>query len=343
VLEYEFFSAASDLSLLVIEGALRVRFLEFYEGRVPVVGRRKKLKGAEATLLARAFDDVWRASRDWQLRPTTGSRTYPLPTGLEALLAWARREALLPGRRTRGVDKAIVNLRNWAAHPTSYTLQMPPSSARALRQTAEIINKLWGNDTPEGRLFQGPIERTPRVVGISADGTETVEVRLDQVPELTGSDTSYEFGVFLAAAPDELTRFGSGGAGMTFAYQAGLQETYFPCELLYRGDLNELVRKLDTGAFADSVDSVEFLDRVFFIRTLDGDTDPARSREDVASLRAPLEGRWHVIIADSPFDARQHVAHHAEVVLEDDTCPACFVGVEADFEDWAQLSEFLAN
>jgi hypothetical protein len=41
VLEYEFFSAAADLALLALEGALRRRFVDFYEGRIPVVSRRR--------------------------------------------------------------------------------------------------------------------------------------------------------------------------------------------------------------------------------------------------------------------------------------------------------------
>src|SRR3954462_11944184 len=53
VLEYEFFSAAADLALLGLEGALRRRFVDFYGGRIPVVGRRGPSKRAEAVLLLR--------------------------------------------------------------------------------------------------------------------------------------------------------------------------------------------------------------------------------------------------------------------------------------------------
>ena len=37
VLEYEFFTAAGDYALLVLEGALRVRFLAFYSDGIPLV------------------------------------------------------------------------------------------------------------------------------------------------------------------------------------------------------------------------------------------------------------------------------------------------------------------
>jgi hypothetical protein len=43
VLEYEFFTAASDYALLVLEGALRVRFLTYYDDGIPV------LRGQAAT------------------------------------------------------------------------------------------------------------------------------------------------------------------------------------------------------------------------------------------------------------------------------------------------------
>jgi hypothetical protein len=74
VLEYEFFSAAHDLRLLAIEAALRVRFVEHYSGRIPIIAKGRKVsnapavtpavttKGAAATLLARNFDDVWHAA-----------------------------------------------------------------------------------------------------------------------------------------------------------------------------------------------------------------------------------------------------------------------------------------
>lgn len=44
VLEYEFFTAAADYALLVLEGALRVRFLSYYSGGTPV-GRRGDASG----------------------------------------------------------------------------------------------------------------------------------------------------------------------------------------------------------------------------------------------------------------------------------------------------------
>ncbi len=150
VLEYEFFSAASDLAYLALEGALRVRFLSYYTDGVPI-GRDAERR----TLKVSSFDEVRAAkSKRWKL--ATGDEARPLPTTLRDLFAWARREQLLPGERTLVVDRALTALRNFAAHPAGYTLHMPPESARTLCAVAEIINRLWGSDTPGGRLFPPP-------------------------------------------------------------------------------------------------------------------------------------------------------------------------------------------
>ena len=111
MLEYEFFSAACDLTLFAIEAALRVRFVQHYSRRIPVVARASKVplarsatRGARATLLADSFEEVWRMARYWELGPSPSGETMRLPSALEGLLTWARREGMLPGRRTRFVD-----------------------------------------------------------------------------------------------------------------------------------------------------------------------------------------------------------------------------------------------
>src|SRR3954451_18963130 len=98
VLEYEFFSAAADLALLALEGALRRRFVDFYDGRIPVIRRRGPTKGAQAVLLVRLLEQIWAGAREWDLA-TPAEPQRPLPTILGSLLAWARRVKLLPGRR----------------------------------------------------------------------------------------------------------------------------------------------------------------------------------------------------------------------------------------------------
>jgi hypothetical protein len=69
VLEYEFFTAAPEYALLVLEAALRVRFVSYYDNRIPV------FRGEEpGTLTAEDFDAV-RAARRTRLRRVDGSKS----------------------------------------------------------------------------------------------------------------------------------------------------------------------------------------------------------------------------------------------------------------------------
>jgi len=155
VLEYEFFTAAPEYALLALEAALRVRFISYYDHQIPI------FHGDEAATLPAADFDAVREARKTKLRRVDGSKAE-LPTYLKALLAWARYERLLPARRSRIVDRALVDLRNHSAHPTGRTIEAPPGSSRMLRTVAEYINRLWGEQTPGARHFPGPLTRRPR-------------------------------------------------------------------------------------------------------------------------------------------------------------------------------------
>lgn len=326
VLEYEFFSAAADVALLALEGALRRRFVDFYDGRIPVVSRRPT-KGAEAVLLVRRFEQVWEAARNWDLSAPNEPKR-PIPTSLASLLAWARRAGLLPGRRSRRVDQSLVKLRNWAAHPEDYALDYPPSVARGLCQIAEYINMLWGHSTPDGHTFKTEVNRRPRVVGISPGGGASVGLRPNQVAALPSEYHAYTFTVLLVA--EEEMRLTGPSPEIEVASRPGFQQTQFPCERLFDGDWQELDAAVKAGAFEGCADQVERLERLFFIRECDGGLDDPRSPEDLRDLDVDLPGRWWSIVADGPWDAYTHVRDHQHVdIEEDDTCPECFVAVRA--------------
>jgi hypothetical protein len=78
VLEYEFFTAAGDYALLVLEGALRARFLAFYPDGIPL-----RRKGVDEVLHPATFEDV-RDARGAQLRERDGA-THQLPLSADAL------------------------------------------------------------------------------------------------------------------------------------------------------------------------------------------------------------------------------------------------------------------
>lgn len=339
VLEYEFFSAAADLALLALEGALRRRFVDFYAGRIPVVARRGRTKGAEAVLRVRRFEQVWEVARDWDL-VAPGESPRPLPTSLAPLLAWARRVRLLSGRRSRRIDRSLVRLRNWAAHPEDYTLDYPASVARGLNQIAEYINMLWGHPSPRGGIFKTAVHRRPRVVGISPAGDASVELRPDQVRTLAPEYRPYRFFVLLAADDEErLTDPTTGAdAGVELVHTSGFQATQFACERLFDGDWHALNAAVNSGAFDDRGDDVEWLDRLFLVRESDGVLDRPRSPDDVLALRDPLEGRWWAVTADDPSDALAHARDHQAIELDDDgTCPECFVAAGPAMDSWGEV------
>jgi len=331
VLEYEFFTAASDYALLVLEGALRVRFLTYYSDGIPV------LRGdAEDILKAQTFDDVRRA-RGTKLRGADGS-IHRLPQSAGALLGWARRERLLVGTRSRIVDRALSSLRNHAAHPVAHTISMPPESARTLCDIAETINRLWGHDSPGGRLFPAPVERQARVAAIAPAGEGAQELRLDQVREVTESERQWDFAVFLAAENERLMGVTRGGIG--FLHQPGFQTTEFPCDQIWRGDWETLVGEIDRGTFTRRRDAVQHLDRLFFIRAHDGTIDHARSSADLLALTTLPEGAWYAVIADAPLHVWVHVRdHEPDAAQGRKICPECCVEIRGRLESGSRVVE----
>jgi len=329
VLEYEFFTAAADYALLVLEAALRARFLSHYEGRVPVY-----LGGQPTFLEIDEFDEIFVVKKKMALR--RGEMKKPFPRYLKMLLSWARTERLLPGRRSQIVDRALVNLRNYAAHPTGRAVHGPPESSRTLRDAAEYINCLWGVRSREARLFRAPLNRWPRVAAIGPDGS-SAEMELHHVPDVPLNERSWAYAVFLAAREEKLTLpFGRG-----FAYQEGFEATMYPCRRLWTGNWSELSGKVKKGEFLGLEDEVEHLDRVFFLRIGDKEPDMARDLKTLAVLPDIPEGAWLAIVADTPQEALCHVRDHEP--SKGPSCSHCFVEVQNRFDTTAAAVDFAAG
>jgi hypothetical protein len=321
VLEYEFFTAAGDYALLVLEGALRARFLDFYSDGIPLVRGE-----AEELLHARTFEDV-REARPAKLRGADGA-PHRLPMGADALLSWARREQLLAGTRSKIIEGILSEWRNHAAHPVGHAINMPVDSARTLRDVAETINRLWGHDTPGGRLFPAPVARQPRVAAVAPEGDGGCEMRLEQVAEAEECERAWNFAVFLAVDGDELTAPGRGGIG--FTHQPGFQTTRFPCEMIWQGSWKELTQAIEQGAFSGLDDTTDHLDRLFLIRAGQGQIDLPRSPADLLAPDEQPRGQWYAVTADAPQDAWVHVRdHEPEVAGGREFCPECFVQITA--------------
>lgn len=305
LLDYDLFTSAYSLGHLVLEGALRNRFITYYENAVPILR-----DGTEDVLSVTSFDQYYEALRQGRKRGSklklAGDPPEPLPRSYPDLYAWARRRGLLTGQRNIGVFGSIVRLRNFIAHPEGHMVDMPPSVFRFLRDLTEIVNRLWGHDTEGGRLFPGPIARCARVAALAPDGRGSVTFSsLAQVRTTDRADWTYA--VYLAAAEEDLTTIGaSTPGGIGFTYRPGFQTTNYPARLLWGpGARDELIARLDQFSDESPTDEVPFLDRIFYIRvTTAGGIELPRDRRDVLDTETDDDSAiWHVLRTDFPLDA----------------------------------------
>ncbi len=305
LLEYDLFTATYSLAHLALEGALRHRFVSFYEGQIPITRG-----GVDDVLVVSSFADyrdaVQRAPRGQrvELRETSPE---PAPTGYPALFGWARRRGLLIGQRSVLVLDSIKQSRNSIAHPERHTVDMPPSVFRFLRDVAEIINRLWGHDTPGGRLFPKPVPRWARAAAISPDRTEAVTFGSLAGALQKADRRDWTFALYLAAAEEDLTVYDHESPGhQRFAFVPGFQASEFPMEPLWGpGRTTDFAAAISGFSDLAPVDEVTFLDRTFYVRRrADSVIELPRDGSDVQTGRLVDEStRWHVLRADFPIDA----------------------------------------
>lgn len=334
ILLYDLFTITDDLCWIVMEQALRERFIEFYSAGIPIVQAAKQ----PALFAANRFDDVaqafWRGGshyrKGWQLQLPSGD-TMGLPLTLEPLLRWAREAKLLDGQHNRRLQLWVYpKLRNHFAHGAhADRTGIPPDSARSIHDLAEIINRLWGVWTPGGRLYQMPQERTPVVIGWSPDATEKSILWPEQLRTDTRQDWSYLI-VLAVGRPDDLWEF-----------DARYEVTRWPAELLWGPGT-----RADGIAWLDSTqpqgDQVQYLDRLFAVK-VDGAKVYLPQRPEIL-LGLPAEDRrchWRLIRADYPPDAWGHMRHQAA----GQDCPnpdfgGCAIEEVAD-GDWQKIADMV--
>ena len=148
VLCYDLYTVAGDQARLVVEQALRDRFLPFYGGTVTFIDGADR----EHDLTARRFSELFDRDNplvkgNWRLKLRSGRRPIRFNGMLASLLRWAREERLLGGQRDRWQDSFRVKFRNYAAHP-EYHREMPDDAAADIFHLSELINQIWG--TPGG-------------------------------------------------------------------------------------------------------------------------------------------------------------------------------------------------
>ena len=309
VLQYETFTVAEDLAWLVLEQALRDRFLEAHQEGILA----KDSKGQEISVASDNFEKVYEAFRrgKWKL-VLANDDSMGFTASMADLQKWARRVGLLGGQRNKWRDSLYVKFRNRVAHP-SYHLSMPPDSARTISDVAEIINQLWGHLTPGGRLYPAPLERhvfaiawtngaeDPSPLRISASELHLL-IEGSQLPYSV--ETKKDSCVIIRAVPDDEE---------WWEFDPRYERTRFPVQLLWGpGKPEEALQWFQT--VKPQPDSVSYLDRLFVLRIFEDRASLPRSPEVALGLEGDRRnGKWYVLKADFPLDAFGHVRHINEV------------------------------
>jgi hypothetical protein len=299
VLSYEVFTAVDDLAQLVLEQALRERFVQFYDGVVPFEDAGGEPREVRAADFAVVYDEIHKDSRlrrpyRWRLRlRRTGELVY-FDGMLDSLLRWARSEGLLRGQRNRMLEPVLKRIRNFVAHGSGDHLVMPTDAARSISDAAEIINHLWGSPTPGGRLYPAPILREVQAVAWSPGGAV-----------MSGLASNYPAGPEYADWTYVLVRAVLHDDGLR-RFDAQYETTTFPCELLWGpGTWQDAAAWLKEEQPAD--DEVEILDRLFLLQHRQNRFYLPRSPDVTAGLNErERQGTWHLVRADFPADAYSH-------------------------------------
>jgi len=336
VLSYEIFTAAEDLAHLVIEQALRDRFLEFHHGVVIFEDAR----GAMHEVTAATFDALYREIHQegrlrrphrWRLRVRRTGELIYFDGMLGSLFRWARGEGLLRGQRNRWLEPVLMKFRNLVAHGSGDHLVMPVDAARTISDAAEIINHLWGSATPGGRLYPAPVHRAIQAVAWSPGGS-VMSGPASFPPDPRFSGWTY---VVVRAVPrdDGLSRLD------------GLHETTtYPCDLLWGpGTWEDAAAWLDKEQPED--DEAEVLDRLFLFQRHQGRLHLPRSPDVAAGLAEDeRQGTWYLVRADSPADA---VGHARAVVAgqcssDEGSCERC-VAEAVGAGTWQEIMDLAAS
>lgn len=316
VLDYESFTVAGDDARLVVEHALRDRFLTFYQHRIVLVSASS---GRERTARVGSFEKVRaafkRRNSPWKLKLTTGGVLEQFNGMLNDLWNWARAEGLLPGQRARSMQPVQVALRNTVAHPSGYHLGTPVDAARVIRDLAEIINCLWGARTPGGRLHPAPVHRSVQL--IVWDDTGRVEI--GDVSSVPTEQVAVDATCLLVRAQvddrDELLGFDS-----------RFETTRYPVELLWGPGTAEQARAW-VEAHRPVDDEVDTLDRHFVVRRHGDRVGPPRSTAVTAGLPTDQRaGTWFLVKADDPLSAFNHIRNQTDdtsACTNTKPCPNC--------------------
>jgi hypothetical protein len=291
---YDLYTFAGDQARLLVELALKERFVEFHDGTVLFTDGQ----GDTQTVTASSFDKVYRAirkadgrPRHWKIQLRSGRPGFQFTGGLASLLRWARAEGLLTGQGDRMRDVVRKRSRDGVAHP-DYHLEMPDHAVRAIADVAHVIRQLWG--APSGTcVVRYPVllswtdtEATRSVVTRSVPGNPARPARGGN-PEC----------VVVLADPDDPD---------LFDYDSRFESTNSPCDLLW-GPGNTADALEWFAGHSPEPDTAETADRLFLLQYCGDRLSLPRSPALAAALRSgEKDGTWFLIRADVPTYAFNH-------------------------------------
>ncbi len=315
ILCYEAFTVANDLAWLLLEQALRERFVSFYDRVIPLElekdGEKRPLVAPDFAVVDAAFRRGGSHTKGKWLLPISSGETMEFKGSMSHLLKWARREHLLDGQRNKRLDPVYVAMRNSVAHP-HYHLSTPPDSARTIRDLAEMINRLWGHLTPGGRLYPAALERQILIVawtGADEGATHTI-LRDYQLATFT-EPGDWQCIIIRAVFEDE----------GVWEFDAQYERNHFPADLLWGPGSREDALTWITENEPPH-DTALYLDRLFAVRIADDRSSLARRPEVAIALpEEKRTGRWLLVRADFPNDAFAHGRHVKDGVVCDDPNP----------------------
>ena len=291
---YDLYTVAGDQARLLVELALKERFVEFYGGTVLFTDGQ----GNTQAVTASAFAEVYRAirkadgrSRHWKIQLRSGRPGFQFTGGLASLLRWARGEGLLTGQGDRMRDVVRKRSRDRVAHP-DYHLETPDHAVRAIADAAHVIRQLWG--APSGTT----VARYP----VLLSWTDTEVTRSVVTPPVPGSRARPARGgnrecVIVLADPEDPD---------LFDYDSRFESTSSPCDLLWGpGDPAGALEWL--AGHHPAPDTAWTADRLFLLQYRGDRLSLPRSPAIAAVLRpGEKDGTWYLIRADMPSYAFNH-------------------------------------
>jgi hypothetical protein len=289
VLCYDLYTVAGNQAVLVVEQALRERFLPFYGGTVTFIDGADREREVTTGRFSELFDrDDPLVKKGWRLKLRSGRPPIRFNGMLASLLQWARGEGLLGGQRDRWQDRFRVEFRNYAAH-SEYHRGMPDDATEEIFRLSELINQIWGAGPG------APVRREVTVVAwtdtaIVYGPAEGVRVE-DRLPP---------------GATCVIVRADPGDRTLGHGFDARYETTERPCEYLWGpGTWSEAAQWLERQSPA--ADEIAVLDRLFLLRHHDGRLYMPRTAPIAAALdEGDRPGTWHVLRADYPADAFSH-------------------------------------